>query len=120
MVLIYHTGKTLGFLLPALQQLLTHNSAKEVQKQQPPLRQQQQSRRHGRRYRPPRVLVLAPTRELTQQIGDEARKYQLRGAIATTEVYGGAGKDKQIRDLRNGTYASMRDAAMAPHTYTHI
>lgn len=52
------TGKTIAFLLPALQKLLTDNDRARLP-------------RHNR---PISLLVISPTRELAIQIGDEAKR----------------------------------------------
>lgn len=76
------TGKTLSFLLPAL----IH-----IDKQPKPL-----SERGG-----PNVIVLAPTRELVQQIEKEAKKYHYKN-IKCVSVYGGASKDDQVKKISDG------------------
>ncbi|MEO5699714.1 MAG: DEAD/DEAH box helicase [Casimicrobiaceae bacterium] len=75
------TGKTAAFVLPALHRLVT----------QPIV---------GRR-RPgtPRVLVLAPTRELAQQVADQAVSYARSSRINTVCLYGGAPYPVQNRQL---------------------
>jgi ATP-dependent RNA helicase RhlE len=76
------TGKTAAFALPILQHLAG------VPKPRMP----------GR----PRVLVLAPTRELAAQIGDSFRAYgahlRLKGAV----IFGGVGQGPQVEALRAG------------------
>lgn len=76
------SGKTLAFVLPLLTRMISDRSAK------------------GRRH--PRALILAPTRELANQIRDVldplARATNLRHAT----VYGGVGYGGQISALRNG------------------
>ncbi len=74
------TGKTAAFLLPALQQL-------ELDQ---------------RKTKNPRVVVLAPTRELVIQVTDEARKLATNTNIRIASVYGGAKMGTQIKDLRRG------------------
>ncbi|KAG9508958.1 putative ATP-dependent RNA helicase DDX43, partial [Fragariocoptes setiger] len=76
------TGKTLAYLLPALL---------SIDKQVTP-----RSERNG-----PSVLVLAPTRELAQQIDKEAKKYSYKG-ITTLCVYGGGDRGGQIRSYEKG------------------
>jgi ATP-dependent RNA helicase RhlE len=75
------TGKTLAFLLPALQRLL-ENPAKTKKK--------------------PRILVLEPTRELAIQVEREARKLTASTSLRSVAVYGGAGMRKQTDRLRKG------------------
>jgi len=74
------TGKTLAFLLPALQQLLESPS----------------------KTKKPRVLVLEPTRELAIQVDKEARKLTASTSLRSIAVYGGAGMRSQTERLRKG------------------
>ena len=48
------------------------------------------------------VLVLAPTRELAQQIQEVAVEFGRTSKIKNTCVFGGAPKGPQMRDLENG------------------
>ena len=77
------SGKTLGFLLPAFHQLMDT-----------PEQQLGQYHRGN-----PKILVMAPTRELACQIHDDARKFGAACGIRSTCVYGGAPKRAQIGDL---------------------
>ncbi len=74
------TGKTLAFLLPALEHLL-QSPAKT---------------------KSPRVVILEPTRELAIQIAGEARKLAAGTSLRVVSVYGGAEMKKQISGLRRG------------------
>ena len=74
------TGKTLAFVLPALEHLL-----------------QDQSKTKN-----PRVVVLEPTRELAIQVAEETRKVAARTPLRVVSVYGGAGMRRQIDKLRQG------------------
>jgi len=76
------SGKTLGYLLPGI----IHFS------NQPYL-----ERGDG-----PIVLVLAPTRELTQQIQKVADQFAKSSRLKNTCVFGGAPKGPQLRDIENG------------------
>ncbi|XP_033225758.1 probable ATP-dependent RNA helicase DDX43 [Belonocnema kinseyi] len=76
------TGKTLAFLLPAL----IHTDGQNIPR----------SERGG-----PNVLVLAPTRELAQQIEKEVSKYTYRGIKAVC-VYGGGSRRDQINMVSGG------------------
>ncbi|MBZ0268522.1 DEAD/DEAH box helicase [bacterium] len=71
------TGKTAAFALPILQRLLEHPG-------------------HG-----PRVLVLAPTRELATQITAEFRALSRFTRLQTVTIFGGVSTRQQIRDLRD-------------------
>ncbi len=72
------TGKTAGFVLPLLQKL---------------------GQSEGRA---PRVLVLAPTRELAAQVAQSARDYGAQKNLRTLVIFGGVGEQPQINALRNG------------------
>merc|ERR1712045_917828 len=50
----------------------------------------------------PIVLVLAPTRELAQQIQEVADQFGKSSRIKNTCVFGGAPKGPQLRDIENG------------------
>lgn len=72
------TGKTAAFMLPILQRLTTG-----------PLRQV-------------RVLIVAPTRELAEQIHQTAVDLGKYTKIRSLAVYGGVSKKKQVDGLRRG------------------
>ncbi|KAL1415172.1 hypothetical protein MTO96_029688 [Rhipicephalus appendiculatus] len=76
------TGKTLAFLLPAM----IHIDSQPVPREE----------RKG-----PSCLVLAPTRELAQQIEREAKKYNYRN-IRCVCVYGGGSRKEQIETVNLG------------------
>ncbi|XP_068444646.1 probable ATP-dependent RNA helicase DDX17 [Clinocottus analis] len=76
------SGKTLAYLLPSIVHI----------NHQPYL-----ERGDG-----PICLVLAPTRELAQQVQQVAYAYGRSSRIKSTCVYGGAPKGPQIRDLERG------------------
>ena len=78
------TGKTAAFALPILQQL-SHS----------PRQPKKQTRRI-------RTLVLAPTRELAQQIHDSFRTYGRHTKIRQTAIFGGVNQNPQARALRAG------------------
>merc|ERR1712168_1140325 len=76
------SGKTLGYLLPGIIHI----------NHQPYL-----ERGDG-----PIVLVLAPTRELAQQIQEVAQEFGRTSRLKSTCVFGGAPKGPQLRDLEHG------------------
>jgi ATP-dependent RNA helicase RhlE len=79
------TGKTAGFVLPLLQRL-KQSSAKGSP--------------DGRR--PPRVLILTPTRELAAQVEESVRIYGAHMPFKSTVVFGGVGIQPQMQALRRG------------------
>ncbi|WP_410483319.1 DEAD/DEAH box helicase [Teredinibacter sp. KSP-S5-2] len=75
------TGKTAGFTLPILQQLLKGESAKANQA---------------------RVLILTPTRELAAQIGESVETYGRYLPFRSAVVFGGVKINPQMMTLRKG------------------
>ena len=76
------TGKTAAFGLPLLQRL-----AKETPPKGP---------------RKPRALILVPTRELAVQVADNLKTYGRHLRMNVTTIFGGAGMQPQIDNLRRG------------------
>jgi ATP-dependent RNA helicase RhlE len=78
------TGKTAAFVLPILQRLSAIETAP------PPCS--------------PRVLVLAPTRELAQQVAETFETFgkEMTHRIGVTTVIGGADMEEQVRQLEEG------------------
>lgn len=78
------TGKTAAFALPILHRLGSQH----------------------RRAVPnaPRVLVLAPTRELAAQIGESFEVYGRHLQLRQTVIYGGVGQGRQVRALVRGVH----------------
>ncbi len=76
------TGKTAAFMLPILQRLLDH--PRELSRGAV------------------RALVLAPTRELAEQICLATREMARQTDMRVSAVYGGVGKEPQARKLRRG------------------
>jgi len=81
------TGKTAAFVLPALHRIAAQPNA--------PVGQHRMSS-------VPRVLVLAPTRELAQQVAEQAVRYSQGLRVRTVCLYGGAPYPVQNRALQRG------------------
>jgi ATP-dependent RNA helicase RhlE len=79
------TGKTAAFTLPLLQKMLRHENAS------------MSPARH-----PVRALVLAPTRELADQVADNVKKYAKHTALRSTVVFGGIDMKPQTLALKAG------------------
>ncbi|MFA1426959.1 ATP-dependent RNA helicase RhlB [Haemophilus influenzae] len=77
------TGKTMAFLTATFHHLLTH--------QDPNLE-----------YPHPRALILAPTRELSVQISNDAEFLSKASGLNTSLAYGGDGYDKQLQAIERG------------------
>jgi len=80
------SGKTAGFLFPIIMAMIRNGG------QEPP---------DGRRQRTtyPEALILAPTRELAQQIYVEAQRFTYCSGIAPVCIYGGADVRDQLRQI---------------------
>jgi len=78
------TGKTAAFALPILHRLIAGGN--------PPTGS-------GRKIR---VLVLAPTRELAVQIGENFSAYGRNTALRNAVIFGGVGQGAQVEALRRG------------------
>ncbi|XP_067136678.1 probable ATP-dependent RNA helicase DDX5 isoform X3 [Centruroides vittatus] len=76
------SGKTLAYMLPAIVHI---NHQPRLEKNDGPI-----------------VLVLAPTRELAQQIQQVAADFGRTSCIRNTCIFGGAPKGPQLRDLERG------------------
>ncbi len=77
------TGKTAAFALPMLQLL----------NRRPP---------KGGGMRPPRALVLTPTRELALQIYENFVSYGKSLTLRTAVIFGGVGQGSQVAELKRG------------------
>lgn len=73
------TGKTAAFLLPTIEKLLVNRGLVTV-------------------------LVLAPTRELAQQIDEEFRRFSAGQKLYSTLVVGGANIARQIQQVKRGPH----------------
>lgn len=69
------TGKTVAFAIPVLQKLITNPRSK--------------------------ALIMAPTRELAQQIQDECKALARGSGLFGALLIGGAAMNPQLKDLRN-------------------
>ncbi len=77
------TGKTAAFSLPLLQRL-------------------SEDGKPATGPRKPRALILVPTRELAVQVADSLRSYGKHMRLNVTTIFGGAGMQPQIDNLRRG------------------
>jgi ATP-dependent RNA helicase RhlE len=87
------TGKTAAFALPILELLASEPIINK---------EDRQDSKHKGRKKPIRALILSPTRELAQQIGDSFSAYGKFTGLTNTVIYGGVAQSKQQQALRNG------------------
>jgi ATP-dependent RNA helicase RhlE len=79
------TGKTAAFTIPLLQKMLRHETAS------------MSPARH-----PVRALVLAPTRELADQVAENVKKYAKHSQLRSAVVFGGIDMKPQTLQLKAG------------------
>ncbi len=79
------TGKTAAFTIPLLQKMLRHENAS------------MSPARH-----PVRALVLAPTRELADQVAESVKKYAQHSSLRSMVVFGGIDMKPQTLQLKAG------------------
>src|SRR5438270_4145360 len=79
------TGKTAAFSIPLLQKMLKHENAS------------MSPARH-----PVRALVLAPTRELADQVANNVKAYSKHTKLRATVVFGGIDMKPQTAELKAG------------------
>ncbi len=79
------TGKTAAFTLPLLQRMMRHENAS------------MSPARH-----PVRALVLAPTRELADQVAENVKKYAKHSQLRSAVVFGGIDMKPQTLQLKAG------------------
>ena len=79
------TGKTAAFALPLLQKMLAHENAS------------MSPARH-----PVRALVLAPTRELADQVAQNIKGYAAQTQLRVACVFGGIDMKPQTEELKRG------------------
>lgn len=76
------TGKTAAFVLPILQHLIIRVAGKQSLS--------------------PKALIMAPTRELAEQIHENINHLAANTPIQSLAIYGGVGKNPQIKALARG------------------
>lgn len=81
------TGKTAAFVLPILQRLALQKKGSLRTK--------------------PRVLILAPTRELAAQIGESIGVYGKHLRISHTVIFGGIKQGNQVKSLSSGVHIAV-------------
>ncbi|KAH9312867.1 hypothetical protein KI387_027902 [Taxus chinensis] len=81
------SGKTAAFCFPIIAAIMRSNVP---------------SRPRSGRSSFPLALILSPTRELSMQIYEEAKKFAFQSGIKVVVVYGGAPISQQLRELERG------------------
>jgi len=74
------SGKTLSFVLPLIDKII------------------------GTPKRPTKILIITPTKELSEQILSVVKKIARHTNLISMSLYGGASYSEQVRDLKNGVH----------------
>lgn len=94
------TGKTAAFLIPLMDRILKSRVSSEG------LSDEERAKLDARRFVDWRaqnfILVLVPTRELAEQVYENAVKLSEFSGLRAVSVYGGTSYDKQKEGLKNG------------------
>ena len=90
------TGKTIAFLMPILHQMM------EQKTNNPAVLDltSESGKSHAPRAKKSSALILAPTRELAQQIHEEFKKFGQKTGLYSALLVGGVNIQGQFRDLR--------------------
>lgn len=84
------TGKTVGFLLPMLQNIISKD---------PTLGDQDTTFRRRRLFPDIRAIIISPTRELAEQIAVEARRLTAHTSLKVQTAVGGTGKREGMKRI---------------------
>ncbi|KAK7292067.1 hypothetical protein RIF29_07730 [Crotalaria pallida] len=91
------SGKTAAFCFPIISGILSHKACSSSPSPSP-----SSMPRRGGVLAYPTALILAPTRELSSQIHDEAKKFAFQTGLKIVVAYGGAPAFHQLRNLERG------------------
>ncbi|MCJ1249309.1 hypothetical protein MMC30_006532 [Trapelia coarctata] len=107
------TGKTLAFLIPVLQNIISYD----------PRLEQRSSGRNRSTPTDIRAIIVSPTRELAEQIAVEAQKVTRNTGVIVQTAVGGTGKAYGLRKIKNegchiliGTPGRLNDILSDPHS----
>ncbi|KAA8820720.1 DEAD/DEAH box helicase [Bifidobacterium rousetti] len=102
------SGKTLAFSIPMAARLMEAAwepgmPMAEYRRNVKAIRREHLDEREAGGFHPhPRGLILAPTRELANQINEVIQPLAQMAGMTTTTVYGGVKQNRQVRDLMAG------------------
>lgn len=102
------SGKTLAFAIPMVARLASHGSGtraavEEFEREKNRIQRERASgRKPSRRMPHPRGLILAPTRELANQIDEVLAPLARAMRLTTVTVYGGVKQGRQVAGLNAG------------------
>ena len=94
------SGKTAAFVLPMLVHIMDQP---ELEKGGGPI-----------------AIIVAPTRELSEQIHKESRRYSKPYNLRVCAAFGGLSKYEQFKDLKAGAEVRLHEQALAVHATVNI
>lgn len=94
------SGKTAAYLVPIISKLM--GKVRKLQGPRPNTKKDGYDPRRDRSRAEPLVVVVVPTRELAQQIFDEARRLCYRSMLRPVCVYGGVPVQTNLQELGKG------------------
>ncbi len=94
------TGKTAAFLLPLMERILRAGGA--IEELTPEQQERYQKRAFPDWKQGQFILVLVPTRELAEQVYENAMSLKGDSPLRAVSIYGGVSYDKQKSGLKNG------------------
>ena len=97
------TGKTLAFLLPIMQRLMTQ-APEPAPAEEAPARLNGHAKHHKKPSVAIQSLILAPTRELALQIAESFGKLSVDTNLRSAVVVGGLSEQTQLNALRRGVH----------------
>ncbi len=89
------TGKTGAFLIPLIDRILRSTKPEQVP-------QDSETEPFPEWKRRQYILILVPTRELAEQVEENAKKFLANTGLSSIAVYGGTGYEKQIAGMKSG------------------
>ncbi|KAM9956655.1 hypothetical protein ACTFIR_003381 [Dictyostelium discoideum] len=93
------SGKTLGYLLPAIPNILEHLRQRKIRRQQMTMQEKLENKKKSKLLKNtnmgPMVLIIVPTRELAKQVESSCKPLRSKFNIHSIAIYGGVDANEQ-------------------------
>ncbi|KAK5583664.1 hypothetical protein RB653_005262 [Dictyostelium firmibasis] len=93
------SGKTLGYLLPAIPNILEHLRQRKIRRQQMTMQEKLENKKKSNILKNtnmgPMVLIIVPTRELAKQVESSCKPLRSKFNIHSIAIYGGVDANEQ-------------------------